>query len=70
MLTSRGGPILVDASMPSRVGNVLARYVEDLVEGVRELSDERRSDLAFAVRREAAQDITPQEEAGTDCRRC
>ena len=60
VLTS-GGPILVDASMPSRVGNVLARYVEDLVEGERELGDERPSDLAFAVRREVGQTLSQAE---------
>lgn len=61
VLTSNG-PILVDASMPSRVGHVLSLYVEDIVEGERPLDDERPSDLAFAVRREVGQTL-PQEEA-------
>ena len=60
VLTSQGA-ILVDASMPSRVGHVLSLYIEDLVEGERELGDERPSDLAFAVRREVGQTLTREE---------
>ncbi len=60
VLTS-GGPILVDASMPSRVGAVLAQYVEDVARGARELGDERPNDLAFAVRREVGQTLSQAE---------
>jgi hypothetical protein len=56
------GPVLVDASMPSRVGQVLARYVEEIVAGKRELrSGDRPGDLAFAVRREVGQTLSKAE---------
>jgi len=55
------GPILVDASMPSRVGAVLAQYVEDVVSGARPLWTTRPHDLTFEVRREVGQTLTQAE---------
>jgi len=60
VLTTQG-PVLVDASMPTRVGQVLARYVEDVVAGERPLGDDRPSDLAFYVRREEGKTLTYRE---------
>lgn len=60
VLTPRG-PVLVDASMPSRVGAVLAQYVEDVVSGARPLWTERPHDLTFYVRREVGQTLTQAE---------
>lgn len=60
VLTAQG-PILVDASMPSRVGAVLARYVEGIVAGARPLGNDSPSDLAFAVRREVGQTLSQAE---------
>ena len=52
------GPILVDASMPSRVGKNLVGYVEDVLDGKREAS-ETLSDLAFMLRREVIAKFNP-----------
>jgi hypothetical protein len=58
VLTARG-PVLVDASMPSRIGAVLAAYVEAVASGARPLwTDQQPSDLAFYVRREVGQTLT------------
>jgi len=57
IITARG-PILVDASMPSRVGEELVRYVEAAVSGERQLWNTRPSDLAFAVRSEVGRTIS------------
>jgi hypothetical protein len=46
------GPVLVDASMPHRVGKVLAEYIEEVVRGDRPLGTDRPSDLAFYAHRE------------------
>ena len=58
---TKQGPILVDASMPSRVGNELAEYVQAVVAGDRPLWTSRPTDLAFAVRREIGQTLSKQE---------
>jgi ParB-like nuclease domain len=55
------GPVLVDASMPSRVGEELARYVEATAADERSLWTTRPEDLAFAVRMEAGKTITQAE---------
>jgi hypothetical protein len=60
VLTTRG-PVLVDASMPSRVGNELAQYVEAVVADERPLWTTRPEDLAFAVRMEAGRTLTQEE---------
>jgi hypothetical protein len=60
VITSRG-PVLVDASMPSRVGAELAQYIEDVVSGERELRTTQPSDLAFYVRREIGQTLSKDE---------
>src|ERR1700678_4332055 len=60
VLTTRG-PVLVDASMPSRVGEELARYVEAVVADERPLWTTRPEDLAFAVRMEAGRTLTQEE---------
>lgn len=60
VLTTRG-PVLVDASMPSRVGDELAQYVRDVVAGERELWTTRPTDLAFSVRREIGQTLSKDE---------
>ena len=60
VLTTRG-PVLVDASMPSRVGEELARYVEAVVAGERPLWTTLPSSLAFAVRMEAGRTLTQAE---------
>ena len=60
VLTTRG-PILVDASMPSRVGHELVQYIEALVAGDRPLWTTRPSDLAFHVRMEANRTISQAE---------
>lgn len=57
VITARG-PVLVDASMPSRVGQELARYVEDVVADDRQLWSDRPSDIAFYVRREIGQTLS------------
>lgn len=57
------GPVLVDASMPSRVGDELTRYVEDVVAGSRTLWRDSPTDLAFAVRREVGQKTLSKAEA-------
>ena len=54
------GPVLVNASMPSRVGQRLLDYVRDVLEGRRN-SSERLSDLAFAIRLEVGRTITQEE---------
>ena len=47
------GPVLVDASMPSRVGARLLDYANDLIDGRRDPGPhERPSDIAFSVRME------------------
>lgn len=46
-----GTPVLVDASMPHRVGDNLAKYVDDVIEG-RRTTRARWHDLAFFVLRE------------------
>jgi hypothetical protein len=56
VLTTRG-PVLVDASMPSRVGEELARYVEAVAADERPLWT-TPEDLAFAVRMEAGRTLT------------
>ncbi len=53
---TKKGPVLVDASMPARVGHVLLDYVRDVLGGQR-ATDERPSDLAFEVRREIGQTL-------------
>jgi hypothetical protein len=61
IITTRG-PVLVDASMPSRVGQELAHYVEAIVAGERPLrTGDRPSDLAFTVRREIGQTLSKEE---------
>jgi hypothetical protein len=55
---TKKGPVLVDASMPARVGQVLLDYVREILSG-RRTTDERLSDLAFEVRREVGQTIDP-----------
>lgn len=60
ILTTRG-PVLVDASMPSRVGDELARYVEEVARNERHLWTTRPEDLAFAVRTEAGRTISQAE---------
>ena len=55
------GPVLVDASMPSRVGEELARYVEAVVADERPLWTTRPQDLAFAVRMEAGRTLSQAE---------
>lgn len=57
---TKSGPVLVDASMPARVGHVLLDYVHDVMTG-RRTTDERPGDLAFEVRREIGQTLEPQE---------
>jgi hypothetical protein len=51
IIAENGHPILVDGSLPSRVGKNLVRYVEDALAG-RRTPRESMSDLAFALRRE------------------
>lgn len=60
---TKDGPVLVDASMPSRVGKRLLDYARDLMRGRRDpKSDyERPSDLAFAVRMEIGRTLAPEE---------
>jgi GNAT superfamily N-acetyltransferase len=60
VLTTRG-PMLVDASLPQRVGSELARYVEDVARGARQLWTTRPADLAFAVRMESGKTLSPDE---------
>jgi len=50
VITSEG-PVLVDASMPSRVGVVLVEYIADILAG-RRAGYENASTLAFELRRE------------------
>lgn len=56
-----GGPVLVDASMPSRVGEELARYTEAVAAGKRPLWTTTPRDLAFAVRMEGGRTLTQAE---------
>ena len=58
---TKGGPILVDASMPSRVGAELAAFVEAVAAGDRPLWTVRPSDLAFHVRMESGRTLTEEE---------
>lgn len=59
-VVARGrGPVLVDASMPLRVGKRLVMYVQDILAGRRPAGDDRPSDLAFYVRREMQQGTIP-----------
>ena len=51
IITPSGKPILIDGSMPHRVGKNLVGYVEDVLDGKR-VSREPLSDLAFALRAE------------------
>lgn len=55
------GPVLVDASMPARVGSVLAAYVRAIVRGQRTLWTRRPSDLVFEVQREVGQTLSKEE---------
>lgn len=53
------GPVLVDASMPLRVGRRLVEYALDVLAGRRPWFDDRPQDLAFYIRREAQQGTIP-----------
>jgi|FLYK01.1.fsa_nt_gi hypothetical protein len=55
-----GTPVLVDASMPHRVGLNLARYVEDVIEG-RKVPYESWRTLAFYILREIPYGTIPEE---------
>lgn len=60
VLTPRG-PVLVDASLPMRVGAALAQYVEDVVAGARPLWTRNPHDLTFYVRSEIGKTLTQAE---------
>jgi len=50
------GPVLVDASMANRVGGELVKYAQDVIEN-RRTTNERLSDIAFAIRFERGSTI-------------
>lgn len=53
-----GTPVLVDASMPQKVGRKLVEYVESVLDKKAKLREgDRLSDLAFYVRRERGETI-------------
>ena len=58
IFTKDGTPVLVDASMAHRVGENLARYVEDVLESRRKTRD-RWHDLAFYLLREMREKTVP-----------
>jgi hypothetical protein len=60
-IMTRTGPVLVDASMPQRVGRTLVRYADDILEGRRQPYDDgdTPNQLAFYVRREIKTDRNP-----------
>lgn len=58
---TKNGPVLVDASMPSRVGKKLARYVKAAAAGRQPLWATTPQDLAFAVRMERDRTLTSEE---------
>lgn len=57
------GPILVDASMPHRLGRNMVKFVLDVLAGRRYQANrlERLQDLAYYVRREATEKAIPKE---------
>ncbi len=56
-------PVLVDASMARRVGDVLLAYVDEIITGVRPWLIERPEDLGFALRAEASNGTISREDA-------
>ena len=59
---TKDGPILVDASMPHRVGKVLLRHTRDVLRGQAPVyNDDRPSDFAFSLRMEIGKTITQRE---------
>ena len=65
------GPVLVDASMPHRLGRNAARFALDVLEGRRHLANphDRLRDLAFYVRREVTAGALPRDIANRIIRR-
>lgn len=61
-IMTKTGPVLVDASMPQRVGKRLIRYAEDIIAKKRPSRgfDDSPTQLAFYVRREIKTDRNPQ----------
>jgi len=56
-------PVLVDASMAHRVGDVLLAYVDEIITGVRPWLDERPPDLGFVLRVEASNGTITRDDA-------
>jgi hypothetical protein len=50
--SSPKAPVLVDASMPRRIGDALLQYVDEIIAGDRPWFDETPSSLGFALRME------------------
>ena len=61
-IMTRTGPVLVDASMPQRVGRTLVRYSDDILEGRRPARDfdDSPNQRAFYIRREIKTDRNPE----------
>ncbi len=61
VIDATGRPILVDASMPHRVGDNLLGYVQAIIDGHQDPYTDSSQDLGFALRSEIGQTITKED---------